>query len=108
MANAPAPFIIYPGAGTGIPPAVPAPQPIVKKSLSKWAIRGLDLSDSGFSKLHSAESKFSSDKTQYNLDPEKFESFKNTLIQKVNRMHAITCMAANNFLKEKGDQMVRC
>ena len=91
------PFIIYPGAGAaGIPAAVPAPQPIVKKSLSKWAIRGLDLSDAGFSKLHSNESKLSSDKTQYNLEPEKFESFKNTLIQKVNRMHALTCMAADD------------
>ena len=90
------PFIIYPGAGAGIPANVPAPAPITKKSLSKWAIRGLDLTDSGFSKLHSQESKFSSDKTKYNLEPEKFESYKGELIQKVNRMHALTSMAADD------------
>ena len=84
------PFVIYPGTGAR------APAPITKKSLSKWAIRGLDLSDSGFSKLHSQESKFSNDKTKYNLEPENFESYKGELIQKVNRMHALTSMTADD------------
>jgi hypothetical protein len=71
------------------------PAVIVKKSLSKWGMRGLDLSDSGFSKLHDKESKFDSSKeTQYNLEPEKFENYKQTLIQKVNRIHALNCMSA--------------
>jgi hypothetical protein len=69
---------------------------IVKKSLSKWGMIGLDLSDSGFNKLHSKESKFSESHTKYNLEPEKFESYKETLIQKVNRMHALNCMSARD------------
>ena len=38
-------------------------------------MRGLDLTDAGFSKLHDKESKFDTSKeTQYNLvEPEKFE-----------------------------------
>jgi hypothetical protein len=73
----------------------PATALIVKKSLLKWRMRGLDLSDSGFSKLHDKESKFDSSKeTQYNLEPEKFENYKQTLIQKVNRIHALNCMSA--------------
>ena len=36
------------------------PPVIVKKSLSKWDVIGLDLSDAAFSKLHSKESKFRS------------------------------------------------
>jgi hypothetical protein len=70
---------------------------IVKKSLSKWGMRGLDLTDSGFSKLHDKESTFDSSKEiQYNLEPEKFETYKQTLIQKVNRIHALNCMSATN------------
>ena len=73
------------------------PTPIVKKSLSKWGMRGLDLTDSGFSKLHDKESKFDlSKETQYNLEPEKFENYKQTLIQKVNRIHALNCMSARD------------
>ena len=38
--------------------APPQQQPqIVMKALSKWAMRGLNLSDAGFSKLHAKESK---------------------------------------------------
>jgi hypothetical protein len=78
-----------------VPPA--NPQPIVKKSLSKWGIRGLDLTDAGFSKLHDKESKFDASKeTHYNLEPEKFEEYKQKLIQKVNRMHALNCMSATD------------
>lgn len=64
---------------------------IILKSLSKWATRGLDLSEAGFSKLHSQESKFNDDKPKYNLQPDKFEQWKNELIEKVNRMHAVNC-----------------
>ena len=75
-----APFQIFPGAA---PPRI-----AVKKSLSKWAQVGLDLSDPGFSKLHSKESHFSDDDKKYDLEPEKFEAFKQNLIEKVNRMHS--------------------
>lgn len=62
---------------------------IVRKSLSKWATVGLDLNDSGFSKLHSKESHYSTDLVKYDFEPEKFEEYKNKLIEKVNRIHAI-------------------
>ena len=62
---------------------------IVKKSLSKWASLGLNLSEAGFSKLHANESKFSNDKTKYDLLPEKFETYKNDIIAKINRIHAV-------------------
>ena len=72
---------------------VQVPIPIVKKTLSKWAIVGLDLQDAGFSKLHAKESSFSNDKVKYNLEPEKFEAYKNDLIEKINRMHSIECLS---------------
>jgi nucleoid-associated protein YejK len=49
-----------------------AGQQVVLKSLSKWATRGLDLSEAGFSKLHSQEQKYNDDKPKYNLEPDKF------------------------------------
>jgi hypothetical protein len=64
-------------------------QQVVLKSLSKWATRGLDLSEAGFSKLHSQEQKYNDDKPKYNLEPDKFEIWKNELIEKVNRMHSV-------------------
>jgi hypothetical protein len=64
-------------------------QPIILKSLSKWAVLGLDLTDSGFSKLYSKESTFHDDKVKYDLQPEKFEEYKNELIEKINHMNAI-------------------
>ena len=79
------------------PPLQVNVQPIVKKSLSKWGIRGLDLTDAGFSKLYDKESKFDTSKeTQYNLEPEKFEEYKQKLIQKINRIHALNCMSATD------------
>ena len=72
---------------------VQVPIPIVKKTLSKWAIVGLDLQDAGFRKLHAKESSFSNDKVKYNLEPEKFEAYKNDLIEKINRMHSIECFS---------------
>jgi hypothetical protein len=68
----------------------------VKKSLSKWAQVGLDLSDPGFSKIHSKESHFSDDDKKYDLEPEKFEAFKQGLIEKVNRMHSNEVMMADD------------
>ena len=73
---------------------------LVRKSLSKWAQVGLDLSDTGFNKLHSKESHFSDDDKKYDLEPEKFVAFKQNLIEKVNRMHANDIMQAND---DKGD-----
>jgi hypothetical protein len=67
----------------------PTTQRIVLKSLSKWAVRGLDLSEAGFSKLHSQESKYNDDKPKYDLQPDKFETWKNELLEKVHRMHAV-------------------
>ena len=77
-----------PGAFQIFPGQQPAPVAPIKKKLSKWATTGLDLSDPGFSKLHSKESHFSDDKmAKYDLQADKFESFKQNLIEKVNRMH---------------------
>ena len=85
QANIPIPGLrIYPGAAA----AAAAPQPLVMKSLSKWAQVGLDITDPGFNKLHAKESQFSDKETKYDLEPEKFESFKQKLIEKVNRIHA--------------------
>ena len=81
-----------------VPPQVQvvAPPVIVKKSLSKWDVVGLDLSDAGFSKLHARESKYSETKPKYNLEPEKFEIYKEELVQKVHRMHALECMSVRD------------
>ena len=75
-----------PGPNTGL----------VRKSLSRWARIGLDLGDAGFSKLHSKESHFSDEDKKYDLEPEKFESFKLNLIEKTNRMHANDIMRADD------------
>jgi len=61
----------------------------VFKGLSKWSTEGLDLGDSGFSKLHSTESKFEKDKKKYNLSSETFKTFTENLIEKVERIHAM-------------------
>ena len=58
------------------------------KSLSKWSIPGLDMTDSGFAKLHDKESKFEDDRKQYDLDSSKFKSYVDHLKEKVNRIHA--------------------
>ena len=60
---------------------------VTYKSLSKWSIQGLDMSDSGFAKLHDKESKFEDDKKQYDLDPAKFKRYVDNLKEKVNRIH---------------------
>ena len=66
---------------TGITPAVVV---LAKTKLSKWATIGLNLSDPRFSKLHSKESPFLEDKlAKYNLEADKFESFKHNLIEKI-------------------------
>ena len=72
------------------------PPTLVRKSLSKWAQIGLDLSDTGFNKLHSKESHFSDDDKKYDLEPEKFVAFKQNLIEKINRMHANEIMQADD------------
>ena len=80
---------------TGVPAQVTVtttnPQPVAVapklKILSQWAHTGLNLSNAGFSKLQAKEAAFDSSKTKYNLEPEKFETYKQDLIEKVNRMH---------------------
>ena len=82
----------------------PVQPAIVLKPLSKWATRGLDLAEAGFSKLHSQECKYNDDKPKYELQPDKFEVWKNELIEKINRMHAVAVFTgvdetnANRFL----------
>lgn len=50
---------------------------INKKALSKWAIVGLDLKDSGFSKLHNKESTFNEKiMKKYDLNPESWDKYK--------------------------------
>ena len=61
---------------------------IAYKSLSKWSIEGLDMSDSGFAKLHDKESKFEDDKKQYDLAADKFKRYVDNPKEKVNRIHA--------------------
>ena len=87
-----------PQGGTTTTTATTATGPplLIRKSLSKWAQVGLDLSDTGFNKLHSKESHFSDDDKKYNLEPEKFVAFKQNLIEKVNRMHANEIMQADD------------
>ena len=65
------------------------------KGLLKWSIIGLDLTDSGFNKLHSKESTFESSKIKYNLEPEKFKNYTKDLIEKVGRIHAVTDCTIN-------------
>ena len=82
----------------------PATTTISKKSLSKWAIEGLDLSDSGFSKLHSKESKFDGDKL-YDLDQETFLSVRNLCNQKVKKIHATEIFTVSNGIEENYEVM---
>ena len=58
---------------------------VTYKSLSKWSIQGLDISDAGFAKLHDKELKFEDDEKQYDLDPAKFKRYVDNLKEKVNR-----------------------
>jgi hypothetical protein len=82
-------------------PAEPAP---IKKKLSKWAAIGLDLSDPGFSKLHSKESHFPEDKmAKYDLQADKFESYKQNLIEKVNRIHGKDVFAVDDDMSNACD-----
>ena len=68
---------------TNVPPAPRL------KTLSQWAKIGLDLGSAAFSKLQAKESSYEDSKTKYNLEPEGFENYKQNLIEKVNRMHAV-------------------
>ena len=59
-----------------------------KKGLSKWGTEGLDIADSGFSKLHSKEQHFETAKTKYDLSNDTFLTYTDNLIEKVNRMYS--------------------
>jgi len=64
------------------------------KGIFKWTTVGLDLSDSGFSKFYSTESKFEKEKKKYDLSPEIFKTYTDHLIEKVERIHAfVECNA---------------
>ena len=51
------------------------------KGLSKWSMEGLDLTDAGFSKLHTKESKFDSENKKYDLGSETFRNYTKNLIK---------------------------
>ena len=71
--------------------------PIPKlKTLSQWAKIGLDLGSAAFSKLQAKEASYEDSKTKYNLEPEGFESYKQNLIEKVNRIHAVPTFTIND------------
>ncbi len=59
-----------------------------KKGLSKWGTQGLDISDSGFSKLHAKEQMLETNRKQYDLTQDTFLNYTDHLIEKVNRMYA--------------------
>ena len=62
---------------------------IVRKSLSKYGVNGLNLGDAGFSKLHANESKYEESRTKYDLSSEHFKKFVDNLLKKVDRIHAV-------------------
>ena len=72
------------------------------KGLSKWSIEGLDLTDAAFSKLHSKESKFDSDKKKYDLSAETFKNFTKSLVEKVERIHATKQFTVNIAANKTG------
>ena len=72
------------------------------KGLSKWSIEGLDLTDAAFSKLHSKESKFDSDKKKYDLSSETFKNFTKDLVEKVERIHATKEFTVNITVTRTG------
>ena len=70
-----------------------------KKKLSKWSVVGLDITEAGFSKLHSKECKYEDDKKKYNLEAETFKRYTDNLILKVNRISAIGEFTISNGTK---------
>ena len=59
-----------------------------KKGLSRWNIEGLDVNDSGFSKMHSKEMRFEeTTKKRYDLQKETFLNWTQGLIEKVDRIY---------------------
>ena len=73
--------------GQGQNPPVPANFTLM--GLSKWSKVGLDLTDSGFNKLHSKESTYEKEKKKYNLSSKRFKLYTDNLIEKVERIHAV-------------------
>ena len=74
----------------------PLPQQPRLKPLSQWARLGLDLSSTAFAKLQGKESSYDDSRTKYDLEPEKFESYRQEWIEKVNRMHAEQTFTIND------------
>ena len=71
-------------------PAVVGP-----RKLSHWAYEGLDLGDSGFSKLHAKESKYNED-TLYDLNEEKFLNVRKLCEEKVKKIFAKEVFTIND------------
>ena len=92
------PNVVAPGTTQG-QVQVQQPQPQLKP-LSQWARIGLDLSSAAFAKLQSKEASYDDNRTKYNLEPDKFEAYRQELIEKVNRMHAENTFSVND---SKGD-----
>ena len=62
---------------------------MIRKPLSKWGVKGLNLADTGFSKLHANESKYEESRKKYDLSSEHFKNFVDNLLEKVDRNHAV-------------------
>ena len=76
---------------------------VVKKTLSHWAKRGLDLTDSGFSKLQSKEATFDDNIPKFDLEPEKFFTYKKMILEKVERIQATDTFT---YVDNSGSQAV--
>lgn len=77
---------------------------IVPKSLSPWAMRGLDLTDSAFSKAYHKEIEFdTSNEVQFDLEPERFNQWRTKVVEKAIRIYAsdtYTVAATKDLLTE--------
>ena len=70
--------------------------------VSKWSKVGLELNDSGFNKLHSKESIYEKEEKKYNPSSETFKLYTDSLIEKVERIHAIAeCTVDINPTKKR-------
>ena len=80
------------GSSTGTGSAV---NTFTFQGLSKWSTVGLTLTDTGFSKLHNKESHYEKEKKKYDLSAETFRTYTRNLIEKVERIHAVSDFQVN-------------
>lgn len=69
---------------------------IVKKSISKWSIQGLDLTDAGFSKLQAKEATYPDETKKYDLKAADFKNYISVIIEKLDRIKAKTIFAVTS------------